>query len=389
VNRSRFHTLDAPGNLSAMMVTSEEVRPPIEIENAAEPEDISNSLNDGDFEWSLDVWLNLAALYLIYFSCVWAQAVPGTSLGFIQKTFPLEAAISPWVAGVGSLCLCVVSSFIGELSDLFGRRNFLFFAACCGVVGMLISSRAPSTKVVISGQTITSVGFSVGYLTTPLIAEIVPKRSRSLVISATTLCTGIVSIGGGVAMGAFMEHDVGGHNQGWRVGYYLGAGFFALAFALLFWYHPGERPNPEGLTVKARLQRFDWIGILFSAGSLTLILVALQIGGSLYPWKSATIISMITIGGVLLIVFCAWESKGANFVLIPGALFQHRNYAIGLGINFIEGVAAFGSLSFQSPIVLNLLQPDYFKSGLYGIPSACGTIIGASPPQSWSIRPRR
>ena len=101
------------------------------------------------------------------------------------------------------------------------------------------------------------MGFSVGYLTTPLVAEIVPKRSRSLVISATTFLTGIVSIGGGAGMAAFMEHDVGGHNEGWRVGFYIGAGFFALACALLLSYHPEKRPNPEGLSVRAGLQKFD------------------------------------------------------------------------------------------------------------------------------------
>jgi MFS family permease len=348
--------------------------PPIELETA----DQQDSIRDNeDFEWSIDIWLNLGALYLTYFSCVWSQAVPGSSLGFIQKAYPLDAAASPWIAGVGSLCLCVISSFIGELSDIFGRRYFLFFAACCGMTGMLISSRAESVGVIIGGQTITSVGFSVGYLTTPLVAEIVPKRSRSLVISATTFLTGIVSIGGGVGMAAVMEHDVGGHNEGWRVGFYLGAGFWALAFGLLFSYHPGKRPNPDGLSVMARLRKFDWVGIFLATASLTMILVALQSGGSTFPWKSAQFISLITVGTFTLVALCVWEAMGAEHPLVPWQLFQHRNYAIGLTINFIEGVAAFGCQSFQSPIVLNLLQPDYFKSGLYNLPSAAGTIAGA------------
>ncbi|KAL2783009.1 major facilitator superfamily domain-containing protein [Aspergillus keveii] len=353
---------------------SGKVDPPVELEAVDQQ---ASHEGDGDFEWTLDIWLNLGALYLTYFSCVWAQAVPGSSLGFIQKAYPLEAAESPWIAGVGSLCLCVISSFIGELSDIFGRRYFLFFTACCGLAGMLISSRAESVAVIIGGQTITSVGFSVGYLTTPLVAEIVPKRSRSLVISATTFLTGVVSIGGWVGMAAVIEHDVGGHNEGWRIGFYLGAGFWALAFGLLFSYHPGKRPNPEGLSVMARLRKFDWVGIFLATASLTLILVALQSGGSTFPWRSAKFISLITVGTLTLVALCVWEAMGAKHPLVPRQLFQHRNYAIGLAINFIEGVAAFGSQSFQSPIVLNLLQPDYFKSGLYNLPSAAGTIVGA------------
>ncbi|KAL3470379.1 major facilitator superfamily domain-containing protein [Aspergillus californicus] len=350
------------------------VEPPVELEvvSPSPPEPTA-----GDFGWTVDVWLNLAALYLTYFSCVWAQGVPGNTLGFIMTAFPLETAPAPWIAGVGSLVLAVVSSFIGELSDIFGRRNFLFFTACCGLAGLLISSRAHSVAVIIGGQTVTSMGFSVGYLTTPLIAEIVPKRSRSLVISATALLTGIVSIGGGLGMAAFMKYNVGGPNEGWRVGYYLGAAFFALSFALLFCYHPSKRPNPEGLSVLARLKKFDWVGILLAAASLALLLVALQMGGTQYPWRSAMIISLLTIGSVVLVVLCVWEAKVTSNPLIPRELFQHRNYGIGLAINFIEGVAAFGGLSFMSPIILNLLEPDFFMSGVYNLPSAAGTMIGA------------
>ncbi|KAL2846695.1 fungal trichothecene efflux pump [Aspergillus pseudoustus] len=349
----------------------EQVEPPVEIENAPP------HAEEVDFKWSFDVWINLCALYITYFSCVWAQAVPANTLGFIQKALPEGAADTPWVAGVGGLVLSVVSAFVGELSDIFGRQYFLFFTACCGIVGLLVSSRAESVPVIIGGQTITAVGFSVGYLTTPLVAEIVPKRSRSLVISATSILTGIVAIGGGLGMGAVMQHDVGGHNQGWRMVYYIGAGFFTLAFALLFFYHPGHRPNPEGLSVRARLWRVDWIGIFLAAASLSLILVALQMGGHMHPWSSATVISMLTVGSVTLVVLCLWEIKGTSHPLVPRALFRHRNYGIGLAINFIEGVAAFGSLSFQSPMVLNLLEPDFFKSGLYNLPSALGTVSGA------------
>ncbi|KAL4878065.1 major facilitator superfamily domain-containing protein [Aspergillus karnatakaensis] len=337
--------------------TDDKVDHPVELESVPPPDPAQN----GDFKWTFEVWVNLCALYLTYFSCVWAQAVPGTTLGFVQKAFPSESAAAPWIPGVGSLVLAVVSSFAGELSDIFGRRYFLFSTACCGVVGLLVSSRADSVAVIIGGQTITSVGFSVGYLTTPLVAEIVPKRSRSLVISATALCTGVVSMGGGLGMAGVMKHNVGGVNEGWRMGYYLGAG----------------APIPEGLSVSTRLKEFDWVGIFLAATSLSLLLVALQMGGSQYPWKSATIISLLVVGSVVLVVLGVWEAKGTKHPLIPRELFQHRNYAIGLAINFIEGVAAFGSLSFMSPIVLNLLESDFFLSGVYNLPSAFGTMIGA------------
>lgn len=338
-----------------------------------------DTYDEDDFPWSATVCINLAALYMTYFSCVWAQISSASALAFIMKAFPAGAASAAWIVGVMSLFICVVSIFIGDLSDMFGRRYFLMFATLCGVVGMLVSSRANSVPVIIGGQTLTSLALSIGYLTTPLVAEIVPKRSRSPVIAITTFLAGLISLAGSIGLGACMQYNVGGLNQGWRIGFYLGVGFWAISFVLLtIFYHPADRPNPENLSAKTRLLKVDWVGIVIASAGITLILVGLQLGGSTYPWSSPVVIALIAIGGVLIFIFSIWEWKFAKNQLIPASLFQHRNYAIGLAINFIEGMVALGAQAFLNVIVVNLLQSDYLLATVYGMPSAGGTIAGAA-----------
>lgn len=68
---------------------------------------------------------------------------------------------------------------------------------------------------------------------------------------------------GPVVSGAFIKHNVGRVNDGWRANYYLGAGFYFISFlALLVFYHPAARPTPDGLSLWARFVRIDWLGIL-------------------------------------------------------------------------------------------------------------------------------
>ena len=83
--------------------------------------------------------------------------------------------------------------------------------------------------------------------------------------------------------GAKLITENPGGYAGWRVLFWIGAGVYALAFALvLVGYHPQRIPNPENKTVMARLAVIDYIGLLLLSFALTpLIMVS-----SRYSWSS-------------------------------------------------------------------------------------------------------
>ena len=59
---------------------------------------------------------------------------------------------------------------------------------------------------------------------------------------------------------------------------------------------------------KELLIHFDWIGLIMYTGSLTVFLLALNWGGSLYPWDNSHVIGAIVAGGVgLFVIFPQWE----------------------------------------------------------------------------------
>lgn len=331
-----------------------------------------------DFSWNYDVITNLLALYLIHFSSTWGMSIPSASIAFINYEFPSDTHSSAWIGAGPSLCLCVISIFAGDLSDMFGRKIFLVTSAALGFVGLLLGGLAKSMDMIIGGQILNGVGLSLGFLATPLLAEVVPKRVRGPIIAASSLLAGLVAVAGQFAQGAAMKNKTMGENRGWRLGFYLGAGFYGLAFATLsLFYHPGPRPNPEGYSVKARLLHLDWVGVFSGTAGLVLVLLGLQFGGVDFPWKSPLVISFLVVGILLLVALGIWEWRFPGNGLFPRSLFQHPNYAITMILNFIEGMVIFGSQAFLPQITLAMLTSDFVMSAVYNLPLTGGTIVGA------------
>ncbi|CZR69531.1 uncharacterized protein PAC_19431 [Phialocephala subalpina] len=334
--------------------------------------------DDEDFDWDFAVVTNLAALLTTTFTAVWIQFLIPSSLSFIDKSFPAETDITTWIAAVPSLALCILSLFVGELSDIFGRRWFLIIGDLLCLVGNIVCGRATSAKMVIGGQILNGIGMTLGYLSTPLIAEVVPKRSRGIVVGLAVGLTGVVTTGGTIMQGGMVKLEVGGALNGWRGGVYVGAGVSALALILtVLFYHPGRRPNPEGLSVGTRLRSLDWFGIFLGSSALILILVGLQFGGSAFPWASATVLSLLVVGIVLLIVFAIWEWKFVKFGVFPRQLFQDRNYSVILSIQMIEGIVVNTTATFLTQISYTLFTSDPLAVYVRNIDYGIGNLIGA------------
>ncbi|KAH0265672.1 hypothetical protein KCU91_g11293, partial [Aureobasidium melanogenum] len=250
-----------------------------------------------------------------------------------------------------------------------------------GAVGMLVGSRATSMGMVIGGQTLSGIGLTCGYLAVPLVSEIVPKYHRPAIGALTGVVAGGATSTGSIISGAFIKYNVGGVGQGWRGGFYIGAGFYVVAFALLaIFYHPAARSNPENLSVWQRLRKVDWPGVFGLLGGLTMFLVGLQAGGNPYPWKSAKVLAPLIIGFVMLAIFVVWEWKGVNNGILHHSFFQHSNFSLVLVLAFVGGMILFGGQAFIPQEIVYLFTSDAILTGVYSLPfnlmSVGGSIVG-------------
>ncbi|EGX52122.1 hypothetical protein AOL_s00043g512 [Orbilia oligospora ATCC 24927] len=354
----------------------------IEFSKGSNADDTENQHPDGgaeEFHWNLPIFLNLLALFACYFSSTWALIVPSASIPFIVARFPQQARIAAWIAASVSIPNCVLQAFMGELSDILGRKPFLITGMLFGTAGTLISSRANDLEMVIAGQVLNGVGLTLGYLAIPLVAEVVPKDKRPMLQGIAGIIAGLASIAGPIIQGAFIKHNVGGVNEGWRAGFYMSAGFFAMTLVLLvLFYHPATRPSAEGgMSVSRRILEIDWLGVFLVASGLVLFLVGLQYGGNPYPWTSARVLCTLIIGAVLLISFGFYNGLIRKDGILYHALFEHRNFAICQVLSFVGGFVLFGGQAYLPQEITNLFTRDAVLTGVYNLPFNFLSIVGS------------
>ncbi|KAF7536057.1 hypothetical protein G7Z17_g13096 [Cylindrodendrum hubeiense] len=339
--------------------------------------DVEN-LNSSDFTWSFNILANLFALYMIILTSSWSTIVPATAIAFIAARFPEDASNAAWIATSSALSSAVAAAFIGNMSDIFDRRSFLLFGCVLGCIGMLIGGRANSLSMVIGGQVLNGLGVGCGFLSNPLIQEIVPKNHRALATAFATIFGAGSFIGAPIIEGVFIQRGIGGALEGWRIGFYVGAGLNLLTLiSILLFYHPMPRPNPEGYSAKQRLLKLDWLGIFLACAGLTLFLVGINYGGNPYEWTSAIVLGTMIPGAVLLAIFGLWEWKGTSTGILPHAVFQDRNYNAALLIRVSGGFALYGCQAFLPQVVVHVFGTDGLMTAVWQLPMSVSTIMGA------------
>lgn len=303
--------------------------------------------------------------------------VPSGSIGFIVQAFPSGASKSIWIAAAVTIPNCVLQSFIGDLSDHIGRKGFLLGGMVFGLIGSLVTSRAKNIEMTIGGQVPSGVSLTIGYMAIPLASELVPKKERPEIQAIIGIAAGIANCVGVIIAGAFIKNNVGGTQDGWRGAFYFGAGFFALSFlAILTFYHPAARPNPENFSIWARLRKIDWAGVLLVAAGLTIFLVGLEYGGNPYKWSSARVLAPLIVGGACLVAFAFWQTLGTKTGLLHHSLFSDRNFAVVLMLNFVGGIVLFSSQAFLPQELIYLLTQDAILTGVHNLPFNTMGIVG-------------
>jgi Na+/melibiose symporter-like transporter len=121
----------------------------------------------------------------------------------------------------------------------------------------------------------------------------------------------------------------------------------------------------------------DLTGFVFFAGFAIMVVLALQWGGTNYPWSSATIIGLFVGGGCALIVFAAREYCTGDRAMIPFSVVRQT-------VVWSSCLTMF--FFFGSQMLVNYYLPIYFQtvrgaspamSGVYILPIILGLMLMA------------
>lgn len=170
------------------------------------------------------------------------------------------------------------------------------------------------------------------YISTRITAVITPLRQRPMFQAIISSLEGIATTVGPTIGGVITD------TIGWRWAFWINLPVGGLlALILFFFMHPPEhmfpRKDPD-MKVTTKLARLDWVGAVTITGCVVCLLLALQLGGSTYPWSNGRVIALFVIFGVSLAVIGLYERRLGDAAVFPVRLLRNRRLVGALFFGF-------------------------------------------------------
>ncbi|KAF7377760.1 Major facilitator superfamily transporter [Mycena sanguinolenta] len=274
----------------------------------------------GDVGWYSSAYLLAGASQLLFGTLYSILPVKWVYLGHI-----LSALSDPYLeVYVGTICIFDLGSLI------------------CGV--------SPTSTALIIGRAIVGLGAAgIGAGTWIIVSRIVPMQRRPLYVGAFATGSGIISVVGPLLGGVFADKL----SWRWRVAYYVDSiiGGLTLLMVTIFFNSQALKRKSKSVSLRDCIKLFGPL-VIFIPG-ITSLLLALNWGGSKYPWKSGVEIALFILSGVLISIFIALQVWKKDQATIPPRIVMQRS--------IFAGVAFLIALNGSSNIILNYM-PIYFQA---------------------------
>lgn len=246
---------------------------------------------------------------------------------------------------------------MGKLSDWVGRRELYITGFCVFIFGSLLCGLAWDLWSLVGFRVVQGLGASMIYAIGPAIisdAFSPRERGRALGIMGSIIAAGASTgpVVGGLLLGKF----------GWPSIFFVNVPIGLLAIWRAWMVLPQSH--------KVVNQRFDLVGAgLFLVGVIN-VLIGLDFGSEpRYGWGNTTVLTLLTAGIVLLLLFLIWERR-VKEPMLRLSLFTIRPYTSAILAAFF-GFTASGA---------NLFIIPFFLQQLLGLPpERAGMILLAGP----------
>ncbi|MER8909863.1 MFS transporter [Mesorhizobium sp. M0854] len=276
-----------------------------------------------------------------------------------------HAEYLPWIVTGYLLTATAVAPLYGKISDIYGRRPTVYAAILIFLAGSLVSATAPNMLVLVVGRAIQGAGGGGLFaLTQTVIGDLVPPRERARYAAWISGTWAVASIAGPLLGGTFAEH------LHWSLIFWINIPLGLLAMAII--------NNPlKKLPIAAKHHRIDGLAALLLVAATSLLLLALNWGGSEYPWLSPEILGLLACSAVFWSAFALRLMRAAeplislevlgNPIVLAGTLSMFLLQAANVGLSVYLPVY------LQSVVGLSVSQSGTALLGLM-----LGTVAGAT-----------
>jgi EmrB/QacA subfamily drug resistance transporter len=281
----------------------------------------------------------IAGIMLAMFLSALEQTIVAPALPAIGKSLGDIDDLS-WVVTAYLLAATATTPLFGKLSDIYGRRAILLLAIGIFIAGSIACALAPTIWVLVVSRGLQGIGGG-GLLpiAQTIVADLLSPRERPLVQGRVSIMFMSASILGPVLGGLLTDH------LHWSLIFWINLPLGAVALLMT------ERALRR-LPRNDRRHQLDMIGAALMVGAALALMLALNWGGTHYPWSSWRIIALIAASAALWALF-ALRLLTAPEPFIPLAILHGRvtstiTCAAFFSIGAIIGVTIYTPLYCQT-----------------------------------------
>lgn len=224
----------------------------------------------------------------------------------------------------------MVQPFLATLSDIFGRRDLLFFSIIFFTVGTIVCCTANDFTGLLAGRAVQGVGGGgIVVLTLVVMTDIVPLRQRPKYNVLIQISWAFGTITGPLIGGLIVQHTT------WRWIFYLNLPFCGAGLVLIPLV---VRLKTERTSLMQKIAQVDWIGGFVFTASLTSFLIAITWGGIQFAWSSYRTIVPLVLGAIGVLAALAWEVWGTKTPFLRVFLFNSRSAVLAYSCSILQGL---------------------------------------------------
>jgi len=277
-----------------------------------------------------------------------------------------------WYGSAYMLTGCSFQLFMGRVYTFYNPKKVFLFSIAVFEVGSALCGAAPNSTAFIIGRAIAGCGssgiFSGAII---IIMNLVPLHKRPLLQGLVGAVFGIASVVGPLLGGVFTS------KVSWRWCFYINLPIGGIAMVVLIFILQIPGATNRNTPWRQQINQLDPIGTFLFICGIVCLLLALQWGGSTYPWHDGRIIGLLVLFVILISAFFAVQIWKKETATVPSRIVKNRSILAGMWSQFCVG-AAMMIMIYYLPIWFQAIKDvSAYQSGINTLPLVLGLVASS------------